>query len=184
MDTNLNTGPRANSGVVLGALLVVAGFLFLLFRFAPWDVAQYGWPALVIGTGFAFLVVGLLVRPAVGLVIPGSIIATVGGILAVQNAFDLWGSWSYAWALVFPTSVGVGIALMGLVRRDRSQASQGAWMATIGLVLFAVFAMFFEGLLHVSGVDLGVLATLFPVFLIALGLALMFATVLRGRHVS
>jgi hypothetical protein len=184
MNTHVNAGPQASSGVVLGALLVVAGFLFLVFRFAPWDVAQYGWPAFVVGTGFAFLVIGLLVRPAVGLVIPGTIIAMVGGILAVQNAFGLWGSWSYAWALVFPTSVGIGIAIMGLVRHDRSQASQGAWTAAVGLTLFAVFAMFFEGLMHVSGVELGVLGTVFPVFLIALGLVLMFATVLRGRPIT
>jgi hypothetical protein len=181
MDTKLNTGPQASSGAVLGALLVLAGLRFLVLRYTPVDVAQYGWPAFVVGTGFAFLVVGVLVRPAVGLVIPGSVIAMVGGILAVQNAFALWASWSYAWALVFPTSVGIGIAIMGLLSHDRAQAAQGAWTATVGLTLFAVFATFFEGLLHVSGVQLGILDTLFPVLLIALGLALMFATALRRR---
>jgi hypothetical protein len=184
MENKLGSGSQASSGAVLGALLVVAGIVFLALRFAPVDLAQYSWPAFVIGTGVAFLVTGLLARPAVGLVVPGSIVTMVGLILAVQNAFGLWASWAYAWALVFPGSVGIGIAILGLARGDRAQASQGASMAFVGLSLFAIFALFFEGLLHVNGVELGVLGSVgFPLLVIVLGLTLLSASVLRRRRI-
>jgi len=43
-------------------------------------------------------------------VIPGSIITIAGLVLAVQNTFDLFATWAYAWALVAPGGVGLGIA--------------------------------------------------------------------------
>lgn len=184
MEHKVESGAQSSSGAALGALLVIAGILFLAFRLAPVDVSQFGWPLFVILIGFMLLLVGLLARPAVGLVVPGSIVTMVGFILAVQNTFGLWAAWSYAWALVFPTSVGIGIAIMGLARRDGKQVEQGMWTAFVGFSMFAVFALFFEGLLGISGLAFGPAASIiFPVFLIAFGLALLFATVLR-RHTS
>jgi hypothetical protein len=38
----------------------------------------------------------------------GSTVTMVGRTLFFQNTVDYFRSWVYAWALVFPTSVGVG----------------------------------------------------------------------------
>jgi hypothetical protein len=181
MEHKLDAGTQGSSGAALGALLVIAGIVFLALRFAPVDVSQFGWPLFVVLTGLTFLIAGLVARPAVGLVVPGSIVTMVGVILAFQNAFGLWASWSYAWALVFPTSVGIGIAIMGVVRKDPKQVEAGTWTAFVGLCLFAVFALFFEGMLRVA---FGPAASIvFPLFLVALGFALLFASLLR-RHTS
>lgn len=184
MEHKLDSGTHGSSGAALGALLVIAGILFLALRFAPVDVSQFGWPLFVVLTGLTFLVAGLVARPAVGLVVPGSIITMVGVILAFQNTFGVWASWTYAWALVFPTSVGIGVAIMGMVRKDPKQIEGGTRTAFVGLCLFAVFALFFEGMLRVSGLAFGPAASIvFPLFLVALGFALLFASLLR-RHTS
>lgn len=182
MERKLDTGFQGSPGAALGALLVIAGILFLALQLAPVDFGQLAWPLFIVFGGMALLLIGLLTRSAVNLVIPGSIVTMVGLILSVQNTFSLWASWSYAWALVFPTSVGIGIALMGLARGDRPQVGQGMWMAAVGLSLFAVFALFFEGLLRVSGLALGPAAPIvFPLLIVGLGFALLFASVFQ-RH--
>lgn len=180
MEHKLDTGAHGSPGAALGALLILAGILFLALRFAPVDVSQFGWPLFVIVIGLTFLVGGLLARQAVGLVVPGSIVTMVGLILTVQTTFGLWASWAYAWALVFPTSVGIGVAIMGLARRDPKQSEQGMWMAFVGACMFAVFALFFEGMLHISGLAFGPAASVaVPLLLVGLGVALLFANVLR-----
>jgi hypothetical protein len=78
-------------------------------------------------------------------------VTTVGLILLVTNTFQLWAVWAYAWALVVPTSIGVGLFLFGgLSGRSRPQRV-GQVMATIGIWLFLGFAAFFEGVLNISG---------------------------------
>lgn len=184
MENKLTPGSQSNAGVVLGALLILAGLLYLVSRFAPFDVGQYGWPLFVIAPGVALIAFGVAVRSAAGLVVPGSIVTVVGLILAVQNMFGLWAAWSYAWALVFPGSVGVGVALLGAAHREQAQIERGLWMALTGLALFAIFGLFFEGVLHVSGVDFGPVAgVVFPVFLIGIGLALLIAAIFSRRRV-
>jgi len=99
---------RIDGPVVLGAILVVLGALFLAGQLAPvsFDVGHYGWPVVVILPGLAFLAFGLFLDGASGLVIPGSIITIAGLVLAVQNTFDLFATWAYAWALVAPGGYG------------------------------------------------------------------------------
>ena len=46
----------------------------------------------------------------------GSAVTMVGTILLFQNTFDYFQSWAYAWALVFPTSVGVGQLIYGSIK--------------------------------------------------------------------
>lgn len=175
--TNQSTpGSRTSmtSATVLGGLLILVGIGFLVAQFTNVDLGQYGWPLFVVVSGVVLIALGLINRPAAGLVIPGSIVTMTGVILAIQNFTGLWASWSYAWALIFPTSIGIGTAILGLSRGNRKEVSGGVQVILAGLALFAIFGIFFEGILHVDGVNLGTVGNiLLPVVLIAAGVLLL-----------
>jgi hypothetical protein len=174
MENHLHRRSQSSAGAVLGVLLVLAGILYMAQRYLPFTISENSWPLLVILTGLVLLAVGVAVRSVSGLIIAGSITTVVGLILAVQNAFGLWAAWSYAWALVAPGAVGLGIAIKGMVDGNRRHIERGSWMAAVGLALFAIFGLFFEGALHVSGVDLGTVGNLvLPLLLVVIGLALL-----------
>jgi hypothetical protein len=169
---------RFDGGAWVGVLLILAGALFLLgeyvqtiYRINPWE---YGWPLFVIVPGVVLLAVGLTYHSASGLVIPGCIVIATGLILAVQNATGLWATWAYAWALVAPGAVGIGIALQGLLRRSSGEIAAGLRTAGYGLVMFLAGGLFFEGFIHLSGFDFGVAGKIaLPAAVIALGLWLL-----------
>jgi hypothetical protein len=159
--------------VVIGALLVIVGVVFLVGQVItlPVEWSTYGWPAYVIGPGLA-----LLVAAAVGgkswsfLAIPGSIVTTVGAILFVQNATDLWQTWAYVWTLIFPTAVGLGKWFQGVLDDDAKCQQSGRKLAIIGVGMFLAFAFFFEGLIglsHLGSTDLVRIG--FPAALIVAG---------------
>lgn len=174
MENKLNRGSQSSSGAVLGVILVIAGIIFLVARYLPVDVAAFGWPVFVILSGLALLAVGISTRSLVGLIIPGSIATMAGMILAVQNAYDLWATWSYAWTLIFPGAVGFGMATMGLVQGNHAEVQRGSRMALVGIALFAIFGMFFEGVLKISGLDFGPITTVaLPLVIIAVGIVFL-----------
>jgi hypothetical protein len=174
MENKLYRGSQSSSGAVLGVILVIAGIIFLAAQYLPFDVAAFGWPVFVILSGLALLAVGVSTRSLVGLIIPGSIATVVGLILAVQNTYDLWATWSYAWTLVFPEAVGFGIATMGLAQGNHAEVQRGSRMALTGLALFAIFGMFFEGVLKISGFDFGPITTVaLPLLVIGLGVVFL-----------
>src|SRR5438552_2718636 len=107
--------PRRQS-TILGGLLVLIGAILLIGQFVRIDIGHYGWPFFVIVPGVLIVVVGLTARGAVseGLAIVGSVIAVSGLILLYQNSTDHFESWAYAWALLFPGAIGVGMILYGL----------------------------------------------------------------------
>lgn len=182
MQNQMKRQSSVSGGWGLGVFLIVAGIAFLMARLLPFDIGQYGWPLFVIGAGAVFLAFGLAGRGLAGFVVPGSIVTMAGLILAVQNAFGLWAAWSYAWALIFPFAVGVGIALLGMQLGQPEQVRIGSRMAGTGVVLFLVFGAFFEGILHVSGVDLGSVGDLLiPVVLIGAGIVLIVLRMASSR---
>lgn len=182
MQNQFKRQASVSGGWGLGVFLIVAGIVFLLARLLPFDMGQYTWPLFVIAAGAMFLALGLAGRSLAGFVIPGSIVTMAGLILAVQNTFGVWAAWSYAWALVFPFSVGVGIALLGMQLGQPDQVRIGSRMAGTGVVLFLVFGTFFEGILHVSGIDLGSVGDLIiPVVLIGTGLVLIVLRMATSR---
>lgn len=173
MQNNINRQSVFTGGTGLGLLLILAGVFFLVAQHLPFDVGQFGWPLFVILFGVAFLFIGLA-TPASGFVVPGSIATMVGLILAVQNAFDLWAAWSYAWALVFPFSLGIGVALLGMQTKNQRQVRDGTRMVGTGIALFLVFGAFFEGILHVDGFVINSTGDLLIAFvLIASGVVLL-----------
>src|SRR3989440_4888262 len=108
--------PPRRQSMVLGGLLVLIGAVLLAGQFVRVDVGHYGWPFFVIAPGVLLLLIALTSPGVVGegLAIAGSIITVTGLILLYQNSTDHFESWAYAWALVFPGAIGLGMSLYGL----------------------------------------------------------------------
>lgn len=143
--------------VALGLLLIIGGAILLAVQYLGWvlpfDLGQVGWPLWIILPGAAILAIGLVTpeQPGAGLAIAGSIITTVGLLFAYQSVTDHFASWAYAWALVAPGAVGVGMILWGLLHVRGRMVRDGLGVLGVGLVLFLVGFAFFEGLLHIGG---------------------------------
>ena len=99
---------------VLGVILVLVGAVFLATNVTGFQLAA-AWPLFIIVPGLILLAASFAAggEAGGGLAITGSIVTTVGLILAVQEATGLYATWAYAWALVAPGSVGVGMLLFG-----------------------------------------------------------------------
>jgi hypothetical protein len=147
--------PRRQSSL-LGGLLVLIGAILLAGQFVRLDVGHYGWPFFVIAPGLVILFLALTARGPVGegLAILGSIITLSGLILLYQNATDHFESWAYAWALVFPGAIGVGMTLYGLRAGRPGNVRAGTRLIGIALVVFLVGAAFFEGVIGIGGFQL------------------------------
>ena len=179
---------REHGGLVLGVLLIVLGALFLAGEQFHVDWGRYGWPMFVIVPGVVLLLLGLAVpnEAGLGMAIPGGIIATVGLILAFQDSTDTYASWSYAWALVAPGSVGVSLFLYGLLHRRLDLLDSGLRTAAVGLGLFVGFGLLFE---NVIGIDESgsttVLRDAMPFLAVALGVIIVVLNILpRPRRGS
>jgi hypothetical protein len=123
-------------------------------------------------------------RGGLGLAIPGTIITIVGLILWVQAVYDLYATWTYAWALVAPTGPGLAMLLYGLVHRDRELVGDGLRTTVVGLALFLGFALFFEGVLGLSGEPIANLDEVLPYAAIGLGVLLVVLSFLGGGRRS
>jgi hypothetical protein len=172
---------RRGSSLALGVVLVVVGIFFLVMRLFNIDLSSYGWPLYVIIPGLTLLVVGF-VSLGTGALIPGGIITMTGLVLAYQNSTGDWASWSYAWALVIPFGVGIGLFLQGLRDRDGKGLKQGRAFMFWGLMIFMIGFVLFESILNVSGVDYGVVGrAALPALLIIIGVTLLARSFQRGR---
>jgi hypothetical protein len=138
------------------------------------------WPLFIIGPGIVLLVLGLFL-PNVGMVIGGSVVTTLGVILAWQNATGRWESWAYVWALVGPTASGVGSFLGALRTGDSRVRDAGLWQIVIGLALFAGFYLFFEQVIGLSGEPLPLPDWALPAFLIGIGVLILLRAVMGPR---
>ena len=158
----------APPGAVLGGILVVIGLAILITRYVePFSGAAF-WPWFIIGPGLVLFVIGLIL-PNVGMIIGGSVVTTVGVLLAWQSATGLWATWAYAWALVGPTASGVGTTIGGLRIGNGKMVSAGLGQILIGLALFVGGYLFFEQVLDLTGNRLPLPEWVFPAFLIGLG---------------
>jgi hypothetical protein len=184
------SGGARSGGLVLGLLLVVGGAALLAAQYLGWDIrldlANYGWPIYVVVPGLLLLVIGLITfhEAGVGLSIAGSIVTTVGLILAYQWTSGNWASWAYAWTLI-PAAVGVGMLLWGVLHLRWSIVRGGLGSLGVGLVMFLVFFGFFEGLVGL-GDDEGlreIARSALPIALIVAGLLVIVGRFWpRGRH--
>jgi hypothetical protein len=166
----------------LGLLLILFGILLLADQFLDLNLGQWAWPFYVLVPGLLLYGTALAVGGTAGtpLAIVGSIVTAVGAVLFVQNATGLWATWSYAWALVAPTGIGLGLALYGALRGTPKQVNEGLEMAGIGIVLFLVFGAIFELIIGISGLRLGVTGIVWPALLILVGLILLLRNVVHA----
>ena len=180
--TKTTSGDRG--GVIFGGILIVLGVLFLAERAFGVELGRFGWPLFVIVPGVLLMAASLTVRgrEGSGLAVAGAITTVVGLVLAVQNATGLWATWAYAWALVGPGATGLGLIFYGLIRRQRDLTSAGLRSLGSGLALFAVFGLFFEGIIGLSGEPFLLGSDALPVALIALGVVLVGWSLVRGRR--
>ncbi len=165
--------------LVLGVILVLIGVTYLALEFLPKrfleiDIAHYGWPLFVMVPGLVLIGVGMTMTGLSSLCVPGAIVMMAGLVMLIQNTFDLFATWSYAWALVAPTGVGIGMWLQGIVTGSAGLRAAGRRTIGAGLILFLLGAVFFEGVVHVSGRDFGFIGRiLLPVLLIGIGIFLL-----------
>jgi hypothetical protein len=170
---------RAGGSLILGLLLIVVGAAYLIGQYLPRplipvDLGHYGWPIFVLVPGLVLLAAGASNRAASGLCIPGAVITMTGLVLAVQNTFDLFATWAYAWALVAPGGVGLGMLIQGIVTGQPGLRTAGVRTMGIGVAIFLVGAAFFEGVIHISGREFGFVGQLLlPALLIVVGVWLL-----------
>lgn len=171
---------RSNTGV--GVLLIVVGILIFLFQRIDFDLGRYGWPLFILIPGVLILAFSLSMKgnAGEGFTVCGSIVTMTGLLLFYQNATNHWESWAYAWALIAPTSIGIGQSIFGLVKRRQHIIESGRHLTSIGVAIFLGGAVFFELIIGISGHGLSGLTWAFV--LIGLGVLLLLSNFLPFLH--
>lgn len=174
-EDNGNRGPRIGN-MALGGALVVLGILFILGQLFNIHVGRFVWPFYIIVPGVLLFVFALTTGGSAGegLAIFGSVVTMTGTLLLYQNTFDHFQSWAYAWALVAPTSIGLGQIIYGSIKDREQMVVNGRRLTAIGGVIFLVGAVFFELIIGISGFGLGRYAG--AILLIGLGIFILFRT--------
>lgn len=178
-------GPRrASSSAALGVVLVVLGIFALVIALTGYDLTQNGWPLFILVPGLTLLIAGFISFGAVATV-PGGIVTMLGVVLAVTNSTGHWAVLAYAWALVFPFGVGLGLYLQALRDRDLNGLRTGRTLLFVGFMIFLIGFVLFESILGISGRDtFGPWSkAALPVLLIVVGVILFVRSWQRSRQV-
>lgn len=175
--------PRGRDTLVLGSVLVIAGVALLVGQQLSLTVDWLTWP--IIG-GVVIFAVAVVIggETGSGFAALGGIVTMAGVVMAVQRETGAYASWAYAWALVAPGGVGLGLAGYGALtgRWELARGGLGAMIA--GLVIFLMGLLFFEGVLGLSGApDPQVVGLLIPVVIIGLGGLVLLGAVIGPRIV-
>ena len=137
-----------------GLVLIVTGGLFLADQLLDVEIMPFFWPLLIIFLGVTFFV-GMVVtgKRGAGMAVPGAVITVLGILLFIQNAFNLWVTWSYAWALLI-SATGLGLLLMNFYLKRVNLRRIAGLLIGIGLLLFVIFGVLFEVILNISGTSM------------------------------
>jgi len=156
---------------------VALGILLLLGEIFHFSLGRFLWPFYIIVPGVLLFALALASKRAgEGLAITGSIITMVGLVLLYQNTTGHWQSWAYAWALVAPTSIGLGQAVFGALTHRDHVFKSGLSLAKIGGIIFLVGAAFFELVIGISGLRyIG-----WPLLLIGVGVFMVLRNIARA----
>ncbi len=172
---------RAGSSVAFGVVLVVLGLFALLVQFTGFDAGE-SWPLFVIIPGLTLLVVGYL-SLGTGALIPGAILTVVGLILAYQSSTGDWPSWAFAWPLVAPGGVGLGLYLQGVRNHDPHLLRQGRVLMFVAAIIFMIAFVIFGTVLNIGGYNYGWFGkAALPALLIVVGLVLLARSIQRTRQ--
>jgi hypothetical protein len=170
----------------LGVVLIVGGAIALVAQRTGLGVNRLvdeaTWPLAVLVPGIVLLVAAFVVAPpkGAGLAVAGSVVTAVGLLLWYQNTTGHWESWAYAWALIAPGGVGLGLLVYGLVFGERGLVGTGVTMAAVGAGLFLAGAWYFESIFSSGRAPFDAGAT-WPVVLIFVGAALLAGAIVRSR---
>jgi len=149
---NDNRTPQV-AALAFGTILITLGVIFLVA--GPLDLLPglSTWPFFIIVPGVALIALAFAVggEGGVGLSIFGSIVTATGLLLLYQDTANHYESWAYAWALIAPGSVGFGMLVYGIGTGRPDLVRAGAIIGAVGLGLFLAGAVFFEGILGLSG---------------------------------
>jgi hypothetical protein len=169
MTVNNEKWGLGNINVILGGILVSLGVLFFLGQMFGINLGRFVWPFFVIVPGVLLFIFALAARGSAGegLAVIGSIVTMLGTLLLYQNTTGHWESWAYAWALVAPTSIGLGQIVYGSLKSQQHVVATGKRLAPIGIAIFLAGAIFFELIIGISGFGLG--RFLLPMLLIGFG---------------
>jgi len=172
---------RAGSSVAFGVVLVVLGLFALLVQFTGFDAGE-SWPLFVIIPGLTLLVVGYL-SLGTGALIPGAILTVVGLILAYQSSTGDWPSWAFAWPLVAPGGVGLGLYLQGVRNHDPHLLRQGRVLMFVAAIIFMIAFVIFGTVLNIGGYNYGWFGkAALPALLIVVGLVLLARSIQSTRQ--
>lgn len=170
------------SPIALGVILIVVGGLLFAGQLVDIGLDDLGWPFIIIAIGVAILALGLFVNREQGMVIGGTVVTTVGSVLAYQNNTGHWESWAYAWALVGPAASGLGLVLWGIRTANGRDVRNGTWGLLGGLGLFAIGFLFFEGIIGISGQRFPIANWVLPAVVIAIGLVVLVRGLVQRRE--
>lgn len=171
-----------------GAVLILLGILFLIGRFVStlfhFDVAHYAWPFFIIIPGLLLFLSSFMFEQRAGITVAmlGAMVMAAGSILFIQNVFDLYASWAYAWALIAPTSIGLAKLIYGALRGMGDEVRSGLRLSGIGFAMFVIGGFFFELVIGINGFNFGVSWLCWPALLIGLGAILLFSNLLPRRN--
>jgi hypothetical protein len=171
-----------------GGGLILLGILFLIGRyvgaFFNFDLGHYAWPFFIIIPGVLIFLASFVFEQRAGIPVAmfGGMVTATGCILLLQNTFDLYASWAYAWALVAPTSVGVAKLMYGALRGMGDEVRSGLRLSGIGLAMFIIGGFFFEAVIGINGFRFGISWQCWPILLIGLGGILLLTSLLPRRN--
>ena len=165
---------RSSSSIALGIILIILGIFILLGTLFNFDAGHSFWPFFIIIPGVLLFILALFMEySGENMAIAGAMVTTAGLILLYQNAFDNFESWAYGWALVAPTSIGLGQIVYGKLRGVKETVSKGISLTKTGIALFLVGAAFFELVVGISGFGLVLDRLGWAALLIAVGLIIL-----------
>jgi len=109
---NMDRQTSTYAPVIAGLILILVGALLLLAHLERWSIVESIWPLYIIALGALFFVGMVVSGPAGGpLAIPGSVIPTMVIMLLARNMIGHRETWTYAWTLIAPAGVGLGLLI-------------------------------------------------------------------------
>jgi hypothetical protein len=141
----MNTIDRGR--VILAAVLIGLGLLFLIFNLIPGYRLALAWPAFLLIIALALLLPPFLwphMRQGLAaLWIPGIMLLVLSLIFFYNVSTNDWSSWGFLWILL-PSAAGLGLALAALIGRWGQPVTWvGLAIAISGLIVFSLFAFIF-----------------------------------------